>query len=93
MTALLLILALAAILHLHLKQRKLMALISSLAPRLQALQNRINTISLDVQRLKDQAAQAGEIPADAEALLFNLSSTVDALAISAAPVPAPSPLP
>ncbi len=70
-----------------------MALISSLTPRLQALQNKINTISLDVQRLKDAAAQAGEIPADAEALLFNLGSTVDSLAANAAPPPAPSPLP
>jgi outer membrane murein-binding lipoprotein Lpp len=69
-----------------------MAAISTLAPRLTELQSKINAISLDVQRLKDRADQAGQIPADAQALLDNLTGTIDALAVSAAPVPAPGPL-
>ncbi len=69
-----------------------MALVSSLAPRLQEIQGQINSISLDVQRLKDQLSQAGQIPPEVDALLFNLGSTVQALAVNAAP-PQPSPLP
>ncbi len=93
MTTAALILAFAAIAHLYFELLKLMAAISTLAPTLQALQNKVNAISLDVQRLKDRADQAGQIPADAEALLANLGSTIDALAANAAPAPAPSPLP
>jgi hypothetical protein len=70
-----------------------MALISTLAPRLQALQSKLNAVSLDVQRLKDEVAAGGQIPIEAEALLFNLEGTVDALVVNAAPTPAPSPLP
>ncbi len=69
-----------------------MALVSSLVPRLQELQQQVNSISLDVQRLKDQVAQGGQIPPEAEALLFNLASTLDALATNAA-TPQGSPLP
>lgn len=69
-----------------------MALVSSLAPRLQELQNQVNSISLSVQRLKDQVAQGGQIPPEAEALLFNLASTLDALATNAS-TPQGSPLP
>jgi hypothetical protein len=70
-----------------------MALISTLAPKLQSLQSKVNTISLDVQNLKDQVANGAQIPAEAEALLFNLEAAIDALAVNAAPAPTPSPLP
>lgn len=69
-----------------------MASISTLSPRLQEIQCKLNTLSLDVQRLKDQLVNAGEIPADAEALLSNISSTLDAIAANAQ-LPSPSPLP
>jgi hypothetical protein len=47
----------------------IMANVSTLAPRLQALQGKVNTISVDVQRLKDQLANCGEISAESEALI------------------------
>ncbi len=92
MIAVIALLALAALLRIILNQRKLMANVSTLTARLQALQSKVDNISVNVQTLKDQAAGAGEIPPDAEALLTNLGSTLDALAANVAPAQ-PSPLP
>jgi hypothetical protein len=73
--------------HLH-----TMAVIAELAPALTALQQKLNAIFLGVQLLKDQVAQGGQIPADAQALLDNLNSNLSALDALVNP-PAPSPLP
>lgn len=70
----------------------IMANISTLIPRLQDLQGKVDSISVNVQILKDQLATAGEIPAEAEALLSNLGSTLDALAANVQP-PQSGPLP
>ncbi len=62
-----------------------MALINTLAPRLQELQAKVNTLSLNVQLLKDNAANAAEIPSDVEAALSNLSSSIDAVVANSQP--------
>lgn len=92
MTTVLLIVALVVLSILTFNTLIIMAAISTLAPRLQELQDKVNTVSLNVQALKDQLANAGTIPAEAEALLSNLGNTIDALVTNSQP-PQPSPLP
>lgn len=82
--------------HLHLSEihSENMANISTLAPSLIAIQAKVNRIFLEVQALKDAFDNAGEIPADAVALLSNLEGNLNALeAVLPDLPPAPSPLP
>lgn len=92
MTTFLLIVVLVVLSLLTFSTLVIMANISTLVPRLQELQGKVNTLSLNVQALKDQIAQGGEIPAEAEALLTNLGSSLDAVVANSQP-PTPSPLP
>lgn len=71
-----------------------MASITTLAPALRSLQDKLNRIFLEVQALKDAYLQAGEIPAEASALLANLDGNLVALESTLPDVPsAPSQLP
>jgi hypothetical protein len=88
-----LLIILSVFVSLILKHINTMANISTLAPRLQELQSTVNALAVNVQLLKDRVANAGEIPPEVEAALSNLSSSIQAIAVNAAPAPAPSPLP
>lgn len=91
MTTFLLIVVLVVLVLLTFNTLIIMANISTLVPRLQELQGKVNTISVNVQAIKDQLAQAGEIPAEAESALSNLNSSLDALVTNSQPTPPPTP--
>lgn len=86
------LIVLSVLLGIIIQHRHTMALIAELAPALTILQQKLNAIFIGVQALKDQVAQGGQIPADAQALLDNLNTNIAALEALVAP-PTGGPLP